>query len=222
MASFRSRAQLAALLLFAPISMPLSAETQAAAELPDRNSFHEKMLSWSAEAESQQKLPGRVVQKAGSATGFLPRLSSRFGHRNDPFGGRARLHAGIDIPGAHGTPVSASAGGIVSFAGTAGGYGNMVEIDHGGGLRTRYAHLSRILVTGNSPVARGQTIALMGSTGRSTGSHLHFEVRRHGRAADPLAYMGGSAPDITSYTIWNAKVEPHISQFARARAATRM
>lgn len=127
------------------------------------------------------------------------------------------MHSGIDIPGTHGTPVLASGTGVVSFVGWAGGYGNMVEVDHGGGLTTRYAHLSRILVRRNSPVAAGETIALMGSTGRSTGSHLHFEVRQYGRPANPLNYLDGRAPVVTTYSVWNTRTEPHISQFARAR-----
>lgn len=129
------------------------------------------------------------------------------------------MHAGIDIPGAYGAPVLASGEGMVIFAGWAGGYGNMVEIDHGSGLTTRYAHLSRIYARSGSRVAGGETIALIGSTGRSTGPHLHFEVRQHGRAADPLGYLGGNAPMVTTYTVWDMRTQPHISQFARARAA---
>ncbi len=112
----------------------------------------------------------------------------------------------------------ASGEGMVIFAGWAGGYGNMVEIDHGSGLTTRYAHLSRIFTPSGSRVVAGETIALIGSTGRSTGPHLHFEVRQHGRAADPLAYLGGNAPMVATHTVWNTRMQPHISQFARARA----
>lgn len=117
----------------------------------------------------------------------------------------------------------ASAGGIVRFAGRAGGYGNMIEIDHGNGLETRYAHLSALLVRAGTPVTSGETIALMGSTGLSTGSHLHFEVRRDGRAANPLAWLG------TGRTIIASRVEPLpgvqepvaacVSQYAKASAA---
>jgi murein DD-endopeptidase MepM/ murein hydrolase activator NlpD len=158
-------------------------------------------------------------------TAQLPRLSSRFGYRTDPLRGKVRMHSGIDIPAPLGTPIQASAGGFVRFAGSAGGYGRMIEIAHGDGLTTRYAHLSQILVQPGAPIARGETIALMGSTGRSTGSHLHFEVRDHGRPANPLAYLGGAPLETASsfrggsYVVWHAQSEPHISQFARARAA---
>lgn len=146
----------------------------------------------------------------------LPRLSSRFGRRGDPFRRVAAMHYGIDMPGRMGTPVLASAPGVVRFAGTAGSYGEMVEIDHDGALVTRYAHLSRILVRPGARVEQGEPVALMGSTGRSTGSHLHFEVRIGGRAVDPLPYLGGVAP--TPLKAWIKTDAPHISAFAQARA----
>lgn len=113
------------------------------------------------------------------------RVSSRFGTRRDPLNGDVRMHAGIDLPKPFGSPVTAGAAGRVVFAGWAGGYGNMIEIDHGGGLSTRYGHLSSIEVVRSSFVAGGQRIGRVGSTGRSTGSHLHYEVRVNGRAVDP-------------------------------------
>ncbi|WP_235537034.1 M23 family metallopeptidase [Sphingomonas sp. Root241] len=128
----------------------------------------------------------------------------------------AAIHYGVDIPGRMGTPVLASAPGVVRFAGAAGSYGEMVEIDHDGALATRYAHLSRILVRPGTRVEQGQPVALMGSTGRSTGSHLHFEVRVGGRAVDPLAYLGVSTPQPVK--AWIKADTPHISAFARARA----
>lgn len=117
------------------------------------------------------------------------RLSSNFGVRSDPFRGTAAMHAGIDIPGPLGTPVYATADGMVGRAQRAGGYGNLVELNHGKGIQTRYGHLSRIMVSSNSRVKRGQLIGLMGSTGRSTGSHLHYEVRIDGAAVNPMPYM---------------------------------
>ena len=102
---------------------------------------------------------------------------------------RAAMHAGVDIPGPVGTPVYATADGMVDRAGTASGYGNLVEIDHGRGIQTRYGHLSRILVAPNTYVHRGQLIALMGSTGRSTGPHLHYEVRIDGHAVNPAPFL---------------------------------
>jgi murein DD-endopeptidase MepM/ murein hydrolase activator NlpD len=146
----------------------------------------------------------------------LPRLSSRFGRRGDPFRKTAAMHYGLDMPGRPGTPVLASASGVVRFAGSAGSYGEMVEIDHDGGLATRYAHLSRILVRPGTRVEQGQPVALMGSTGRSTGSHLHFEVRIVGRAVDPLPWLRTEATAPTKP--WIAPDAPHISAFAKARA----
>lgn len=116
-------------------------------------------------------------------------LTSSFGVRSDPFRGTAAMHAGIDIPGKIGTPIYATADGIVARAERAGGYGNLVSVNHGKGIETRYGHLSRILVAENTRVVRGQMIGLMGSTGRSTGSHLHYEVRIEGRAVNPMPYM---------------------------------
>ncbi|MFZ5749127.1 MAG: M23 family metallopeptidase [Pseudomonadota bacterium] len=116
-------------------------------------------------------------------------FTSRFGVRSDPFRGTAAMHAGVDIPGPVGTPVYATADGVVSRAGRAGGYGNLVEINHGKGIETRYGHLSKILVADNTRVRRGQMIGLMGSTGRSTGSHLHYEVRIDGHAVNPVPFL---------------------------------
>lgn len=116
-------------------------------------------------------------------------FTSNYGVRSDPFRGVAAMHAGVDIPGAIGTPVYATADGIVSRSERSGGYGNMVEVDHGRGIATRYGHLSKLLVLPNTRVVRGQLIALMGSTGRSTGSHLHYEVRIDGQAVNPMPFM---------------------------------
>jgi murein DD-endopeptidase MepM/ murein hydrolase activator NlpD len=117
------------------------------------------------------------------------KLTSTFGVRSDPFRGTAAMHAGIDIPGKVGTPIYATADGVVARSERAGAYGNLVEINHGKGIQTRYAHLSKLVVSPNTRVQRGQLIGLMGSTGRSTGSHLHYEVRIDGRPVDPLPYM---------------------------------
>jgi murein DD-endopeptidase MepM/ murein hydrolase activator NlpD len=116
-------------------------------------------------------------------------LSSRFGRRRDPITGELAFHAGIDFSGLPTTPVTSTAAGVVSFAGRNGPYGNMVEIDHGNGLKTRYGHLRKILVTSKSPVAIGDTIGTMGSTGRSTGTHLHYEVRYKGKNLNPLKFI---------------------------------
>jgi len=163
--------------------------------------------------------PRRPAPYGHAGPAALPRISSGFGTRRDPIHGARRMHSGIDIPGAPGSRVRASAGGVVRFAGARGGYGNMVEIDHGGGLSTRYGHLSRILVPAGTRVSPGETIALMGATGRATGSHLHFELRSQGRAMDPLPLMSGARPPQGNALA--ADPEPHVSDFARARAAGR-
>ncbi len=116
-------------------------------------------------------------------------LSSTFGYRTDPFLGRPALHSGVDLRDDYGAPVKATAAGVVTQAGPSGAYGNMVEIDHGGGLATRYAHLSAIAVAPGQRVAPGGVVGRVGSTGRSTGPHLHYEVRVDGEAVDPARFL---------------------------------
>ncbi|MDQ0469028.1 M23 family metallopeptidase [Labrys wisconsinensis] len=116
-------------------------------------------------------------------------ITSGFGVRIDPFLGTGALHAGIDFREEIGAPVRATASGVVTEAGWSGGYGNMVEIDHGNGLSTRYGHMSEILVTDGEHVEIGQIIGRVGSTGRSTGPHLHYETRIHGSAVDPMRFL---------------------------------
>ncbi len=116
-------------------------------------------------------------------------FTSGFGVRSDPFRHSAAMHAGVDLAGPLGTPIYATADGVVSYSGWMRGYGNLIEIAHGKAIETRYGHLSKLLVKNNSRVKRGQLIALMGSTGRSTGSHLHYEVRIDGRAVNPIPFI---------------------------------
>ncbi|QPQ54028.1 M23 family metallopeptidase [Allosphingosinicella flava] len=116
-------------------------------------------------------------------------LTSKYGVRSDPFQGRAAMHAGVDLAGPLGTPIYATADGYVERSNWVGGYGNLVELNHGKGIQTRYGHLSKALVTPGQRVKRGDLIALMGSTGRSTGSHLHYEVRIDGKAVNPIPFM---------------------------------
>ncbi len=116
-------------------------------------------------------------------------ITSRFGNRTDPFLGRLALHAGIDFRLPTGSEVRATGAGTVLTAGRSGGYGILVEIDHGNGIVTRYAHLSRTLVKSGDTVDTGDAIGLSGTTGRSTGPHLHYEVRRDGRATDPGRFL---------------------------------
>ena len=117
------------------------------------------------------------------------RISSHYGSRRDPFTGKRAVHGGLDFKAKSGNPVLATASGKVIKAGRNGGYGKMIELDHGGGITTRYAHLSKIRVKVGQRIARGKRIGNIGSTGRSTGPHLHYEVRRKGRVLNPIHYV---------------------------------
>ena len=146
-------------------------------------------------AESAQ-LTGVIVGSSGSGvgTGHLMwpvqgTLSSPFGWRIHPILGYRKFHTGIDIGVGYGTPIHAADSGTVIYATWMGGYGNVVIIDHGGGISTLYAHQSRLAVGNGTRVARGQVIGYIGSTGLSTGPHLHFEVRLNGNPVDPLGYL---------------------------------
>jgi murein DD-endopeptidase MepM/ murein hydrolase activator NlpD len=117
-------------------------------------------------------------------------FTSGYGVRSDPFHAGAAMHPGIDLAGSYGTPIYATADGTVLRAGwNNGGYGNLVEIDHGRGITTRYGHMSAIMVHAGDHITRGQQVGRMGSTGRSTGNHLHYEVRIDGRAVNPIPFM---------------------------------
>ncbi|ASJ75879.1 Murein DD-endopeptidase MepM [Granulosicoccus antarcticus IMCC3135] len=117
------------------------------------------------------------------------RVSSRYGYRVDPLSGRRQLHAGLDLASRPGSKIMALADGIVTYSGKNGGYGNLVELEHADGFRTRYAHNSQLLVPLGGLVKKGQSIATMGSTGRSTGTHVHVEVRHNGLTVDPQLYI---------------------------------
>ena len=118
------------------------------------------------------------------------KINNEFGFRRNPFGGRTyEFHAGMDIDGERGDSVIAPAGGVVTEAGWKGGYGQMVEIDHGNGLKTRFGHLSKIEVNTGDTLTRGQLIAFVGSTGRSTGPHLHYELRLNDRPINPRRFL---------------------------------
>jgi murein DD-endopeptidase MepM/ murein hydrolase activator NlpD len=116
-------------------------------------------------------------------------MSSAFGHRTDPFTGRIANHEGVDFAGKDGSNIVAVASGVVTWSGVRSGYGNMIELNHNGGFMTRYAHNKENIVKVGDIVKKGQTVALMGSSGRSTGPHVHFEVYKHGRAVDPATYI---------------------------------
>lgn len=119
-------------------------------------------------------------------------LRSSFGGRSDPFSGEGAFHTGIDLAAAVGTPVHATADGVIGSAGWSGDYGKLVVVDHGNGLQTYYAHLSQVLVVSGQEVRRGQVIALSGGTGRATGPHMHYEVRLRGTPVNPYRYLARS------------------------------
>jgi murein DD-endopeptidase MepM/ murein hydrolase activator NlpD len=131
---------------------------------------------------AQIKPSGRPVRE-----GYI---SSYFGERMDPFNGEQAMHKGVDFATDAGADVLAVASGIVTWAGPREGYGNLIEINHGNGYTTRYAHNAQTVVAVGDTVQRGQAIAVVGSTGRSTGPHVHFEVLRDGLQIDPMVYVG--------------------------------
>jgi murein DD-endopeptidase MepM/ murein hydrolase activator NlpD len=131
----------------------------------------------------------QVIPAAGTS------ISSGFGYRSDPFAGSPAFHAGLDFKGPTGAPIFAAAKGKVAFVGRRPGYGNCVEIDHGNGLRTRYAHMSGFRTRVGQSVTAGELIGAVGSTGRSTGPHLHFEVRLHNQPINPRPFLE-AAPNV--------------------------
>ncbi len=154
-----------------------------------------------------QKIAKLLVPTAQPVPGS--HLGSAFGWRTDPFTGRSALHSGLDFQADPGTPILAAAGGVVVVQEYHAGFGNMVEIDHGNGLITRYAHASATFVKKGDLVKRGQKIAAVGSTGRSTGPHLHFEVLADGTPQDPQTFLtkGGTTLPPTLPADTSAKVQ---------------
>ncbi|RJF90554.1 M23 family metallopeptidase [Sphingomonas cavernae] len=202
---------IAAALVAAPAAQAADAETAASANAavaalstPATGGVFEKASPREAAADPQyrslflswKKLDQVGIQGSVSIPSQKPvselAFTSNFGFRSDPFRGSRAMHAGVDIPGPLGTAIYATADGVVGRAQRLGGYGNYVEIEHGQGIQTRYGHLSAILVAPNTRVKRGQLIGRMGSTGRSTGSHLHYEVRLDGRAVNPMPFLQSS------------------------------
>jgi murein DD-endopeptidase MepM/ murein hydrolase activator NlpD len=128
----------------------------------------------------------------------LGKINNEFGFRRNPFGGRSyEFHPGMDIDGERGDMVIAPANGTVIKAGFTGGYGNMVEIDHGNGLTSRYGHMSKIETEVGATITRGQLIGLIGSTGRSTGPHLHYELRLNDKSINPRHFLPAEPTDLT-------------------------
>jgi murein DD-endopeptidase MepM/ murein hydrolase activator NlpD len=170
------------------------------AKRSDLVSLAEQEREWVSEADALEQASAELATKiraASSATAPVSRAASADGliwpvqaPITSPYGMRwGRLHAGVDLGAADGTPIQAAASGTVIYAGWLGGYGNLVVIEHGGGLATAYAHQSRVAVGGGQQVAQGQVVGYVGNTGHSFGPHLHFEVRVKGAAVDPLGYL---------------------------------
>jgi murein DD-endopeptidase MepM/ murein hydrolase activator NlpD len=146
--------------------------------------FKQMFMSWKQLEKPQASV---AIPSAQPVKGTA--LTSGYGVRSDPFRGRAAMHAGIDLAGPLGTAIYATADAIVGRSEWANGYGNLIELSHGRGIQTRYGHLTRSIVKAGQRVKRGELIGYMGSTGRSTGSHLHYEVRIDGKAVNPVPFM---------------------------------
>lgn len=165
---------------------PLSLSTRGEEPSPDElraNRLFNQMDQLNLYLKAAQKAPFASPVKAAV------RHTSGFGYRRDPKTGGRRMHKGADFAGAHGTDIFATADGVVTQAGWQSGFGRLVTIQHAFGIETRYAHNTRIRVTKGQRVSRGDHIADMGSTGRSTGTHLHYEVRVNGRPVNPMIYI---------------------------------
>jgi murein DD-endopeptidase MepM/ murein hydrolase activator NlpD len=185
-----------------PMGGPLLDNEPVAGEIPDLMARVQELAALIEQKEAQlqaleslmsgqRTLPKSYLAHMPVRSGYM---SSNFGYRTDPFTGRAAFHGGIDFAGPQGTHVFAVAPGIVTWSGPKSGYGNLVEISHGDGMSTRYAHASRVAVKVGELVAKDQLVAYMGSTGRSTGSHLHYEVLRNGKQVNPETYIALARP----------------------------
>lgn len=177
-----------------PIEQTLSSQTKTLAELladitsvESSLAFEEKQLNLlesltlGHHIENTSYLSGRPITKGW--------LSSYFGTRKDPFTGRPAMHKGVDFAGKEDAEIIATAAGVVTWSGRRYGYGNLIEIDHGKGLKTRYGHNKKLLVKLGDVVSKGQVIARMGSTGRSTGPHVHYEILRNNSQINPIKYV---------------------------------
>ena len=176
--------------------MPLLPESQTSLPAPLKDSFDGLSVALS-DREMQLDILAGLLFDAEAQTEAIPAgrpvlsgwLSSAYGSRTDPFTGKRAWHQGTDFAGAEGDHIIAVASGVVSWSGERTGYGTLVEIAHGDGLITRYAHNRENRVEVGDLVRQGDVIALMGNSGRSTGPHVHFEIFKHGRAVDPSSYV---------------------------------
>ena len=180
----------------APLGGPLieAGDPRALAAVLDVDpAFAARIQRAAADLSEAQSLSDTAARLPLARPTSDPAQSSGFGVRIDPFTRHAAFHPGLDFPGARMTPVHATAPGVVTFTGVKTGYGNVVEIDHGGGFKTRYAHLASIAVRPGQHVAAGAPLGGMGSTGRSTGTHLHYEVWENGRVQNPERFVRAGA-----------------------------
>lgn len=168
--------------MFEPPDIQVAVE-DLAAQIENRQHQLETLEALMANRKLEREvfIAGRPVKKGW--------MSSRYGRRTDPFSGRVAWHSGVDFAGKQGADIVAVASGVVTWSAERYGYGNLIEINHGNGFITRYAHCKENLVKVGDVVKKGQIVALMGSSGRSTGPHVHFEVYKNGRAVDPASYI---------------------------------
>jgi len=177
-----------------PVIEDVNVETKSSSELSKEISALERLIGYEEKQlnmleslmlghhiDSMSYLSGRPITKGW--------LSSYFGIRKDPFNGRPAMHKGVDFAGKENAEIIATAAGVVSWAGTRSGYGQLIEIDHGKGMKTRYGHNKVLLVSAGDVVTKGQVIARMGSTGRSTGPHVHYEILRNNQQIDPIKFI---------------------------------
>ncbi len=205
--STRTKAIAAALLMASSVTPALAQDEVLSPNARGAAQFQALFHSW----KKLDKINTGAGESAISIPSILPissyTFTSAFGVRSDPFRGSAAMHAGVDLSASAGTPIYATADGVVDRAEWFGGYGNMVEIDHGKGIATRYGHMSRIAARPGEEVKRGELIGYVGSTGRSTGNHLHYEVRIDGYAVNPMPFLQSA-----NYVMAAAQQNPDIAQ----------
>ena len=180
-----------------PVGGPQNASALADNTVPDFLAMLDELDNVTADRQDKLNLLEQVLMYRNFHERVTPSgravekglLSSKFGKRIDPFSGKKESHKGIDIAGKEGSEILAVGDGVVTFSGYRKGFGNLVELDHGNGYTTRYAHNQAQLVSVGDTVRKGQAVALMGSTGRSTGPHVHIEVLRNGKQVDPTKYI---------------------------------
>jgi murein DD-endopeptidase MepM/ murein hydrolase activator NlpD len=183
------------------VSIPLDAETRlqlVREQLPKLAKQLQGEVKPALEKALQDENARFVAIPQGIPVKGFPDISSEFGPRPGVFGGAREIHNGIDLLGAHGTPIYATADGTVEQAAYLGGYGNAVEIKHAFGYKTLYAHMTKLTVSAKAQVKRGQLVGFMGSTGRSSGTHLHYAVCKNGKEVDPKPYMLSRGGTITN------------------------